>query len=142
MLPIDYTNDKRANLLVTLLLEELKRHEALNLWLPWPKEARYYNICEYVVHHLADTRSVAEWANELHISAKTFERQFVLLTGISFGKWRQQARLLYSLEALNEKRSITEIALNHGYSSHSAYSAAFKTFFGQSPSDFIKDKIQ
>lgn len=138
LLPTDYGADRHANLLVSLLLEELKRHHALNLLLPWPKEARYHNVCEYLTHHLTDARPIAEWASELHISAKTFERQFVQLTGISFGKWRQQARLLYSLEALNEGLPITEIALSYGYSSHSAYSAAFKAFFGQSPSDFMK----
>ena len=138
LLPIDYAEDRRANLLVGLLLEELKSHRALNLLLPWPKEARYHNVCEYLTHHLTDARPIAEWASELHISSKTFERQFVQLTGISFGKWRQQARLLYSLEALNEGLPITEIALSYGYSSHSAYSAAFRAFFGQSPSNFMK----
>lgn len=139
LLPIDYGEDRHANLLVNLLLEELKRHHALNLLLPWPKEARFHNVCEYLTHHLTDARPIAEWASELHISAKTFERQFLQLTGISFGKWRQQARLLYSLEALNEGVPITDIALSHGYSSHSAYSAAFKAFFGHSPSDFVKN---
>lgn len=138
LLPIDYATDQYANLLVGLLLEELKRHSSLNLLLPWPHDARYHNICEYLIHHPSDSRPISQWANELHISAKTFERQFVQLTGISFGKWQQQARLLYSLEALNEGRPITEIALHFGYSSHSAYSAAFKAFFGQRPSMFIK----
>jgi len=140
LLPIDYEKDKHANLLVGLLLEELKRHNSLNLLLPWPQDARYHNICEYLIHHPFDSRPMGQWANELHISTKTFERQFVQLTGISFGKWRQQARLLYSVEALNEGLPITEIALNYGYSSHSAYSAAFKAFFGQRPSEFINDK--
>lgn len=137
-LPVHYEKDAYANKVVALLLEELKRNSTSNLLLPWPSDARYHNICEYLVHHPSDSRSIAQWANELHISAKTFERQFLQLTGISFGKWRQQARLLYSLEALNSGLPITEIALNYGYSSHSAYGAAFKAFFGQSPSGFMK----
>lgn len=137
LLPINYEHDQHANLLVGLLLEELQRHRSLNLLLPWPQDARYHNICEYLIHHLADSRSIEQWAHELHLSTKTFQRQFMQLTGISFGKWRQQARLLYSLEALNEGLPITEIALNYGYSSHSAYSAAFKAFFGQKPSEFM-----
>lgn len=142
VLPIDYKNDKYAYLLVGLLLEELKRHDSLNLLLPWPQDARYHNICEYFIHHPTDSRSMRQWADELHISSKTFERQFLQLTGLPFGKWRQQARLLYSLEALNEGLPITEIALNFGYSSHSAYSAAFKAFFGQRPSEFMHNKQQ
>ena len=137
-LPVDYANDPYANFLTGLLLEELKRHTSSNLLLPWPRDARYHNICEYLIHHPNESRSITQWASELHISTKTFERQFSQLTGISFGKWRQQARLFYSIEALSEGRPITEIAFNFGYSSHSAYSAAFKSFFGQSPSDFMK----
>lgn len=141
LLPVDYQKDNYATLLVNLLLEALKRQTSLNLLLPWPKDARYHNICEYLIHHPTDSRSIPKWANELHISAKTFERQFVKLTGISFGKWRQQARLLYSLEALSEGLPITHIAFQFGYSSHSAYTAAFKDFFGQCPSDFIQKTI-
>lgn len=137
LLPVDYQEDTYANLLVSLLLEELKRHTSLNLLLPWPNDARYHNICEYLIHHPTDSRSIPEWAVELHISAKTFERQFVKLTGLPFGRWRQQARLLYSLEALSEGRPIIDIAFQFGYNSHSAYSAAFKDFFGQRPSNFM-----
>lgn len=140
LLPVDYKKDSYANLLVSLLLEELKRHTALNLLLPWPRDARYQNICEYLVHYPADSRSIPRWASELHISAKTFERQFLKSTGISFGKWRQQARLLYSLEALSEGLPIIDIAFQFGYNSHSAYSAAFKNFFGQSPSEFMAEE--
>ncbi len=142
LFPVDYRKDTYANLLVNLLLEELKRHTALNLLLPWPKDARYHNICEYLIHYPTDSRSIPQWASELHISAKTFERQFLKLTGIPFGKWRQQARLLYSLEALSEGLPIIDIAFQFGYNSHSAYSAAFKDFFGQRPSDFMaREKI-
>lgn len=139
LLPVDYQADTHANLVVSLLLEELKRCNALNLLLPWPDDARYHNICEYLIHHPSDARSIPQWASELYISAKTFERQFLQLTGISFGKWRQQARLLYSLEALSEGLPIIDIAFQFGYSSHSAYSAAFKDFFGQRPSDFMSE---
>ena len=137
LLPVNYQANTYANLLVNLLLEELKRHTTLNLLLPWPKDARYHNICEYLIHYPTDSRSIPRWASELHISAKTFERQFLKLTSIPFGKWRQQARLLYSLEAVNEGLPIIHIAFQFGYNSHSAYSAAFKNFFGQRPSDFM-----
>ncbi len=139
ILPIDYETDDYANLLVCLLLEELKKSPSQNLLLPWPHDARYHNICEYLTHHLSSQRTITQWANELNISSKTFERQFLALTGISFGKWCQQARILYSLEMLSEGLPIIDVALNCGYSSHSAYSAAFKDFFGQSPSNFINN---
>lgn len=141
LLPIDYQQDRRAQLLVSLLLEELTHHASANLLLPWPDDARYQQVCEYVVNHLSEPCSIAQLASACHMSIKTFERQFVQCTGMPFGKWRQKARLLYSLEALSEGSSITHIALEFGYGSHSAYSAAFKAFFGQSPSAFMKEGI-
>lgn len=136
-LPVDYGDDPYSCHLVGLLLALLKQHTSLSLHLPWPKDARYHNICEYLIHHPADLRTIAQWAEEIFVSEKTFQRQFRQLTGLSFGKWRQQAKLLYSLEALNQGRPITEVALDFGYQSHSAYSAAFKAFFGQKPSEYM-----
>jgi AraC-like DNA-binding protein len=52
---------------------------------------------------------------------------------MSFGMWRQQARLLHSVSALAEGRAVTEAALDAGYSSVSAYIAAFKRTFGSTP---------
>lgn len=136
-LSVDYHDDRYSNLLVQLLLEALKQHTSLSLHLPWPQDARYHNICEYLIYHPTDSRTIPEWADEIYVSAKTFQRQFRQLTGLSFGKWRQQAKLLYSLEALSQGVAITEVAFTFGYQSHSAYSAAFKAFFGQRPSEYM-----
>ena len=64
------------------------------------------------------------------MSPKTFHRQFQRSTGITFGRWRQQAQLLLSLELLAQGLPIIEVALQHGYDSQSAFSAAFKRQFG------------
>lgn len=138
-LPIEYGTDAYSSHLVGLLLELLKKYEGLSLHLSWPRDARYHNICEYLIHHPADTRTITQWAEDIFVSVKTFQRQFQQLTGLSFGKWRQQAKLLYSLEALNLGMPITEVALSFGYQSHSAYSAAFKAFFGKKPSEYMKN---
>ena len=52
---------------------------------------------------------------------------------MSFGMWQQKARLLYSVRALAEARTVTEAAFDAGYASVSAYIAAFKRTFGCTP---------
>jgi len=52
---------------------------------------------------------------------------------MTFGKWRQQLRLLSALRLLAEGQSVTAIALEVGYDSPSAFIAAFKTMLGTTP---------
>jgi AraC-like DNA-binding protein len=57
-------------------------------------------------------------------------------TGMTFGKWRQQARLLTALQRLALGRSVLEVALDVGYNTPSAFSAMFRRQFGVSPSEW------
>ena len=48
------------------------------------------------------------------MSGKTLERDFSKNFGMSFGQWRQQVRLLASLERLAAGEPITAVALDLG----------------------------
>jgi AraC-like DNA-binding protein len=50
-----------------------------------------------------------------------------------FGLWRQKAKLLQSVRVLAERGSVTDAALEAGYSSVSAFIVAFKQTFGHTP---------
>ena len=80
--------------------------------------------------------TAADWAARLAMGEKTFHRHFLQATGLSFGRWRQRARLLSSMQALLAGRPIVQVALEAGYESHSAYSLAFRRQFGMPPSAF------
>ena len=60
---------------------------------------------------------------------------------MSFGLWRQKARLLESVRLLAQGGSVTDAALDSGYSSVSAYIAAFKQTFGCTPGAMIVGDI-
>ena len=83
-------------------------------------------------------QSIAEIARTLSIRRITFQRQFQQQSGMNFGEWRQQARLLLALQKLAQGEKIVSVALSVGYSSQSAFSARFKQFFGQSLAASIK----
>ena len=59
---------------------------------------------------------------------------------MTFGRWRQQLRLMSSLTLLLQGMPITQVALASGYDSHSAYSTAFRKQFGQPPSAFVANR--
>jgi AraC-like DNA-binding protein len=73
------------------------------------------------------------------MSDKTLMRLFQRETGLSFRGWRQRARLLASLNVLEEGGSVTNTALDCGYDSTSAFIAAFKTLFGFTPGELFRD---
>ena len=77
--------------------------------------------------------TVDDLAKQHAIARRTLERRFREETGMSFGMWRQKARLLDSIRLLAEGKSVTDAALESGYSSMSAFIAAFKGTFGCTP---------
>ena len=130
---------ERMRLLGALLLEELQVQPELALHLPWPSGAAnspILRVCQALLDHPSDGATAAEWAAKLAMGEKTFHRHFVQSTGTTFGKWRQQLRLMSSLTLLMQGAPITQVALASGYDSHSAYTTAFSKQFGRPPSAF------
>ncbi|WP_154971634.1 helix-turn-helix domain-containing protein, partial [Bordetella pertussis] len=81
-------------------------------------------------------RGLAEWAAELGVTAKTVQRLFVRHTGMTFGRWRQQAGLLWAMRRLAEGVRVLDVALELGYDSPSAFAAMFRRAVGEPPSAF------
>jgi AraC-like DNA-binding protein len=64
--------------------------------------------------------------------ARLFQKE----TGLSFAAWRQQARVLEAMGRLGGGAPVTQVALDLGYDSVSAFSAMFRRAAGASPSDY------
>lgn len=137
-IPLDYRIDSRDGRLMRLLLDELQTLPVLPFHLPWPEDKRLSQVCRQLARQPDDPTTAKQWAEFLAMSTKTFHRQFRHHTGITFGQWRQLARLLLSLESLAEGTPIVQVALEHGYSSQSAYTVMFKRHFGITPSAFYR----
>jgi methylphosphotriester-DNA--protein-cysteine methyltransferase len=65
---------------------------------------------------------------------------FRLDAGMSFGRWRQQARLFAALEMLAQKKSVTEVAIAVGYDSVSAFIEMFRTMLGTTPQTYFRGR--
>ncbi len=74
----------------------------------------------------------------LSVDVKTLQRRFARETGMTFGQWRQQARLLRGLELLAGGEKVINVALALGYASPSAFATMFRRQFGQTPSEFFQ----
>ena len=123
--------------MIGLLEDEIKRAmaeaEDSPLVLPLPNDERALALARYVLERPLINDSVDALAKQHGVARRTLERRFREETGMSFGMWRQKARLLDSIRLLAEGKSVTDAALDCGYSSLSAFIAAFKNTFGYTP---------
>ena len=110
----------------------------LLLHLPQPADPRLQRICAHLQKHPADASTLAEWALRLGVDATTVQRGFARETGMRFGQWRQQVRLLRALERLAGGEKVVDVALALGYTSPSAFATMFKRQFGTTPSAFFR----
>jgi len=124
--------------LLRLLVHELRSVPVLPLYLPLPADRGLRVICEALMAQPDDDATVDMHAQQLGIATRTFHRLFLRETGMRFSHWRQQARLLLALENLARGDKIIDVALDHGYTSQSAFAAMFKKHFGIAPSRFFR----
>jgi AraC-like DNA-binding protein/quercetin dioxygenase-like cupin family protein len=133
----DHPADSRDGRLMRLILDELHALPVLPLHLPQPSDPALRQICDALQADPADASTLQHWAQRLALDPKTVQRRFQRELGMSFGRWRQQVRLLRGLERLATGDRIIDVALELGYDSPSAFSAMFRRQFGQPPSRFF-----
>ena len=131
-----YAPDSRAGRLMALLLDEIAAMPALPLNAPLPHDARLARLCTGLLQqpHLHDDLDAV--ANTAGMSRRTFTRLFRAQTGLGFAQWRQQACLLAAIARLADGQAVTRVALDLGYASPSAFTAAFRRVLGTVPSAY------
>jgi AraC-like DNA-binding protein len=119
--------------LIGFLMDQLTVLPAIPLQLPLPADNRAQRAVEWLRAHPDDPGLIKSVAKRVATSARTLERLFQKETGMTFGKWRQQLRLLEAMRLLAAGRPVTAVALEVGYDSPSAFIAMFKRTLGTTP---------
>jgi AraC-like DNA-binding protein len=135
-LPDTYDENGDDGLLVRLLIAEIRRLPACALNLPLPESADLTQLCERILTDLSAKRRCDYDASDMHTSARTLYRRFLRETGITFARWKQQARLLESIRRLADGTPVTAVAMDLGYESASAFSTMFRRAIGTAPRAF------
>jgi AraC-like DNA-binding protein len=124
--------------LAEMILEEFQEQEIAPLELPMPRDPAARRLADTLIEHPKVEVSVDELARRVGASRRTLERRFVQETGITLGRWRQQARLLYSLRRLAAGDAVQVAGEEAGYNSASAYIAAFRGALGTTPGRYFE----
>jgi len=139
---VEYGNDyqasgKEANL-VQVLIDELGSLQCSPLQLPLANDRRLRRVMEWLLEHPESDYGIEEIAQIGGASTRTLARLFRNETGMTFVEWRHKLRLLNAIERLAQGQSVTQVALDLGYLSISAFIAMFRRRLGVTPSYFIQ----
>ena len=132
-----YRPDSPESRLLDVLHDRLRRVSAAALPIPLPLDARARRICDALLMHPDDSRSLEAWGRLVGASARTLARRFLRETGMTFATWVRHMRLSLALDRLMQGDSVTTIALDLGYASPSAFCAMFRRTLGSSPGRYL-----
>jgi len=134
----DYAPGGREARLVDVMLDELDELEPAPPYLPLSDDKRLIRIMETLLENPANEKSFEEIAVNSGASTRTLSRLFSKSTGMSFGEWRKQLRLLVALDQLGQGHPVTRVAFDLGYKSTNAFTAMFKRTLGAPPGAYLK----
>ena len=138
-LPRLYDENGVEGRLMAVIADQISAMPVAPLKLPMPTHPRLIPIVEGLRSDHGDNRSLTAWAREAGASSRTLARLFQSETGMTFGQWRQQARLLEALVRLARREPVSTIALDLGYGSQSAFIAMFRKALGKTPARYFSD---
>jgi len=116
-----------------LIIAMLKSAERLEVALPMPSSPRLLVVSRELLANPADDRPLDFWAAEAALTPRSFARQHVKQTGITFGQWRILVKLRMAQGLLAQGQPVKDVAARVGYTSTSAFIAAFQKRIGMTP---------
>lgn len=117
-------------------LDEIARLERPDLHLPGSSDPRVAAVMTHVMKLPRDATSLDHLARVTGTSERTLSRLFLRETGLTWRAWRDRMRFVLALEGLQLGQSSTALAASLGYSSPSAFVAAFRRQSGMTPTEW------
>ena len=128
-----HRKNQRQRHLIDLIVDHLETIQTVSLQLANPSDPRALRVAGVLLTDPGDQRTLAQICKEIGAGKRTIERRFQEETGMTYGKWRQQLRLMQAMRLLAEGAKVTHAALEAGYSTPSAFISMFRKAWGTTP---------
>lgn len=93
-------------------------------------------VTAYIEEHIAESISLEQLADAVHMSKYHFLRKFKLLTGMTAHSFVLNKRLIRACEMLQAGENITKVYQNTGFGDYSVFLRNFKAAFGVAPGKY------
>ena len=124
--------------LIHVIVNQLEAIRVVPLRLPNPSDPRALRVSRMLSDNPSDRRTLTNLCKAAGTSKRTLERLFQQDIGMTFGKWRQQLRLMQAMRLLAEGAKVTHAALESGYSTPSAFISMFRKTLGTTPTLYFQ----
>ncbi len=122
-----------------VMVDELAAAPENGLYLPEPRDDRMRAVTALMHADPGTTATLAELGHEVGASERTLSRLFHSELGMSFHRWRTLLRIHHALVHLTNGRSVTDTAMECGWSNPSSFIDAFTEVVGQTPGRYQVD---
>ncbi len=137
--PPEYAQESHSGRLAQVMLHELSLMPVEHLCLPITTDARIKMLAAKLINNPGNRSTLHDWASQMAMSDRSFERFICRETGMTFGKWRQQLYLLIAVRMLVTGSSVQNIAYELGYESPTAFITMFKKALGKTPGRYLEE---
>lgn len=98
------------------------------------EDNRFNNVLQYIHNNYYHHLTLKDMADETYMSVSAFSRYFKRKAGVNFIAYLNDYRLSKAaFDLLNTEKSLTMIAIDHGFTNPSMFSKAFKAKYQLSP---------
>lgn len=135
-----YAPDGPASRLCAVILDELHALKPSLLYLPGAEDRRLQRVMKAMIANPNAEQGLDHWSQQVGASERTLSRLFLKETGMNFQQWRKQLLLQEAVDRLGQGDAVTDIALELGYRSPSAFIAMFRKALGKPPGQYFRDE--
>jgi AraC-like DNA-binding protein len=124
--------------LIDVIVDQLKVIQMVPLQLPNLSDRRALRVARTLIADPGNRQPLAQTCKGSGAAKRTIERLFHEEAWMTFGKWRQQLRLMQAMRLLAEGAKVTHAALEAGYSTPSAFISMFRKALGTTPTAYFR----
>lgn len=128
--------------LIHVIVNQLEAIRVVPLQLPNPVDPRALRVARILADNPSDRQTLTNLCKVAGTSKRTVERLFQEDIGMTFGKWRQQLRLMQAMRLLADGAKVTHAALESGYSTPSAFISMFRKTLGTTPTLYFMTETE
>lgn len=122
--------------LIEFLIFQVRKLTPFPPMVPMPSDPRARKLASLLIDNPGTDQSLAELCEECGTSLRTMQRVFSKGLGLPLSRWKSQVSMMHALQLLASERNITEVALELGFESVSAFIYSFRKHFGASPGQY------